>query len=85
MPEATAAPKTAAGYTHLLSPFAIGRVQLRNRVVFQPHFTALGHLDGMPSDDHVAYHEERARGWRRPHHPRKHGDTPDRQNVPPLR
>ena len=62
MPEATAAPEKAVGYTHLLSPFAIGRVRLRNRVVFQPHFTALGHLDGMPSDDHVAYHEERARG-----------------------
>ncbi|TCL68374.1 FAD-dependent oxidoreductase [Rhizobium sp. BK251] len=50
------------GYSHLLSPFAIGPVQLRNRVVFQPHFTALGTLDGMPSDEHVAYHEERARG-----------------------
>ncbi|MDB5522305.1 MAG: NemA [Rhizobium sp.] len=49
-------------YSHLLSPFVIGRVQLRNRVVFQPHFTALGHLDGMPSDELVAYHEERARG-----------------------
>ncbi|MGV3549728.1 oxidoreductase [Rhizobium sp.] len=62
MPEATAALQEVAGYTHLLSPFSIGRVRLRNRVVFQPHFTALGHLDGMPSDDHVAYHEERARG-----------------------
>ena len=46
----------------LLSPFAIGPVQLRNRFVFQPHFTALGHDNGMPSDDHAAYHEERARG-----------------------
>ena len=54
----------AAGgaFAHLLSPFAVGRVTLRNRIVFQPHFTALGHADGMPSDDHVAYHEERARG-----------------------
>lgn len=51
-----------SGYPNLLSPFSIGRVGLRNRVVFQPHFTALGHLDGMPSDDHVAHHEERARG-----------------------
>ncbi|WLS04978.1 oxidoreductase [Shinella oryzae] len=51
-----------SGYPNLLSPFSIGRVGLRNRVVFQPHFTALGHLDGMPSDDHVAYHEERAQG-----------------------
>jgi 2,4-dienoyl-CoA reductase-like NADH-dependent reductase (Old Yellow Enzyme family) len=46
----------------LLSPFAIRNVQLRNRFVFQPHFTALGHDTGMPSDDHAAYHEERARG-----------------------
>lgn len=34
-----------SGYPNLLSPFSIGRVGLRNRVVFQPHFTALGHLD----------------------------------------
>jgi 2,4-dienoyl-CoA reductase-like NADH-dependent reductase (Old Yellow Enzyme family) len=46
----------------LLSPFAIGRVKLRNRFVFQPHFTALGDIDGTPSDAHAAYHEERARG-----------------------
>lgn len=59
---AIAAGEAVSGYPHLLSPFSIGRVCLRNRVVFQPHFTALGHLDGMPSDDHVAYHEERARG-----------------------
>ena len=50
------------GYPHLLGPFSIGRVPLRNRIVFQPHFTALGTLQGMPSDDLVAYHEERARG-----------------------
>ena len=55
----------AAGHNQfplLLSPFAIGPVELRNRFVFQPHFTALGDLDGMPSDAHAAYHEERARG-----------------------
>lgn len=46
----------------LLSPFRIGELELRNRLVFQPHFTALGHRNGMPSDAHVAYHEERARG-----------------------
>ena len=56
-------PQTSSdAYGHLLSPFSIGCVALRNRVVFQPHFTALGTLDGMPSDAHVAYHEERARG-----------------------
>ncbi len=52
----------AGHYRTLLSPFSIGGVKLRNRIVFQPHFTALGTLDGMPSDAHVAYHEERARG-----------------------
>ena len=46
----------------LLSPIAIGKVVLRNRFVFQPHFTALGDTDGTPSDAHAAYHEERARG-----------------------
>lgn len=46
----------------ILSPFAIGKVELRNRFVFQPHFTALGNRDGTPSDAHAAYHEERARG-----------------------
>ncbi len=54
--------QASGAYGHLLSPVSIGRVPLRNRVVFQPHFTALGTLDGMPSDAHVAYHEERARG-----------------------
>lgn len=49
-------------FSHLMSAFALGAVELRNRLVFQPHFTALGHLDGMPSDDLRAYHEERARG-----------------------
>lgn len=44
------------------TPFAIGSVSLRNRFVFQPHFTALGNDEGEPTEDHVAYHEERARG-----------------------
>jgi 2,4-dienoyl-CoA reductase-like NADH-dependent reductase (Old Yellow Enzyme family) len=46
----------------LFSPLKIRELELRNRFVFQPHFTALGHLDGQPSDALVAYHEERARG-----------------------
>jgi 2,4-dienoyl-CoA reductase-like NADH-dependent reductase (Old Yellow Enzyme family) len=55
-------PTGTTSYERLLSSFAIGPVRLRNRIVFQPHFTALGTLDGMPSDEHAAYHEERARG-----------------------
>ena len=50
-------------YPNLLAPFALGpRLRLRNRVVFQPHFTALARRDGMPSAEHVAYHAARARG-----------------------
>jgi 2,4-dienoyl-CoA reductase-like NADH-dependent reductase (Old Yellow Enzyme family) len=52
----------ATAFPLLLSPFDIGKVALRNRFVFQPHFTALGDIDGLPSDAHAAYHEERARG-----------------------
>ena len=40
--------------------FRIRDVELHNRLVFQPHFTALGTLDGQPTDALVAYHEERA-------------------------
>ncbi len=54
--------KPGAAFAHLFSPFDLGNAELRNRIVFQPHFTALGHLDGMPSEDLCAYHEERARG-----------------------
>ncbi|MDQ0475388.1 oxidoreductase [Labrys wisconsinensis] len=46
----------------MFSPLRIRGLELRNRLVFQPHFTALGGRDGMVSDAHVAYHEERARG-----------------------
>lgn len=46
---------------HLSSPFAIRDVVLRNRIVFQPHFTALGY-GGRPSADLAAYYEERAAG-----------------------
>ena len=49
-------------YPVMFSPLAIRGVVLRNRIVFQPHFTALGHPDGPPSDALVAYHEERALG-----------------------
>jgi 2,4-dienoyl-CoA reductase-like NADH-dependent reductase (Old Yellow Enzyme family) len=56
------APARTASYAHLLSGFDLRGVTLRNRLVFQPHFTALGGIDGMPTDDLRAYHEERARG-----------------------
>ena len=46
----------------LFSPLSIRGVEIRNRFVFQPHFTALGSLQGMPTEEHVAYYQDRARG-----------------------
>jgi 2,4-dienoyl-CoA reductase-like NADH-dependent reductase (Old Yellow Enzyme family) len=56
------APAGSPHFPRLFTPGRIGTVEIANRLVFQPHFTALGTRDGMPSEDHVAYHEERARG-----------------------
>ncbi len=58
----SAAAAKANPYPLLFSPLLIRSVEIRNRIVFQPHFTALGSLEGMPTDEHVAYFEERARG-----------------------
>ena len=55
-------PREGSEFPMLFSSFQIRNVELHNRLVFQPHFTALGTLDGQPTDAHVAYHEERARG-----------------------
>jgi 2,4-dienoyl-CoA reductase-like NADH-dependent reductase (Old Yellow Enzyme family) len=52
---------TTNPWPHLNSVFSIRDLELRNRLVFQPHFTALAH-DGQPSEDHLAYYEERAAG-----------------------
>ncbi|MFN0280861.1 MAG: FAD-dependent oxidoreductase [Kineosporiaceae bacterium] len=52
---------TATGLDPLLSPFTIGRLTLRNRVVLAAHEPAYAH-DGMPKDRYRLYHVERARG-----------------------
>lgn len=54
--------ETALAFERLFSPFQIRGLSLANRVVFQPHFTALGNLDGMGSEELIAYHEARAQG-----------------------
>ena len=46
----------------LLSPFRIRHVELRNRFVMLPHFTALESPNGEPTDALAAYYEARARG-----------------------
>src|SRR5829696_7447538 len=50
------------GTSLLWSPFRILDVDLRNRFVMLPHFTSLEQWGGEPSEDHVAYYGERARG-----------------------
>jgi 2,4-dienoyl-CoA reductase-like NADH-dependent reductase (Old Yellow Enzyme family)/thioredoxin reductase len=48
-------------FDHLLSPVALGPVELRNRIVSTAHQTTLVH-DNLPTDEFVAYHEARAAG-----------------------
>lgn len=49
-------------FPNILSPFRLKGLKLKNRLVFQPHFTSLPTIEGLPSDDHVAYQVARARG-----------------------
>lgn len=49
------------GYPHVFSPVELGGVRLRNRVFVSAHTTNFG-VDFLPTDRHVAYHAERARG-----------------------
>ena len=51
-----------AKYPILTSEFSINSVTVKNRFVFQPHFTSFGQEDGAPSEVHRAYYEERAAG-----------------------
>ena len=48
-------------FEHLLSPLALGPVELRNRIVSTAHQTTLVH-DHLPTEEFVAYHEARAAG-----------------------
>ena len=51
-----------AAFPHLLSPLRVRGVEVRNRIVFQPHFNCLADVHGMPTADLTAYLEERAWG-----------------------
>jgi 2,4-dienoyl-CoA reductase-like NADH-dependent reductase (Old Yellow Enzyme family) len=46
----------------LASSFRILDVELKNRLVFQPHFTSLPDIEGKPTANLMAYHVERAWG-----------------------
>jgi len=46
----------------LMSPIKIGTMEIKNRLVVPPMATGLAQPDGSPTDGHVAYWEERAKG-----------------------
>ena len=48
-------------FKRLFSPIALRGATLRNRIVFGAH-TANMAVDGVPTERHVAYYEERAIG-----------------------
>jgi mycofactocin system FadH/OYE family oxidoreductase 2 len=48
-------------FQHLFSPFKLGRVELKNRISFQPHLTNFAE-DTLPSERHMHYWGERAKG-----------------------
>lgn len=48
-------------YPHVFSPVQVGGLTLRNRVFVSAHTTNFG-ADFLPTERHVAYHRERARG-----------------------
>lgn len=45
----------------LLQPFSLGHVQLRNRIFSSSHAPGYN-TDGTPSEQYIAYHEEKAKG-----------------------
>ncbi|MFN8557219.1 MAG: FAD-dependent oxidoreductase [Dehalococcoidia bacterium] len=52
---------TTAQFEQVFQPFTINGVELRNRIFVPGHTTNYG-KDHLPSDQHVAYHAEKAKG-----------------------
>lgn len=50
-----------SAYPHLFSPYALGKLALKNRIVMLPHGTSMVR-DGAITDDDIAYYAARARG-----------------------
>ena len=48
-------------FSHLFEPLKLRQKTLKNRIVFVPHETHLA-KNRLPSDGHVFYHRERAKG-----------------------
>ena len=51
-----------SSYPHLFSPFTLGSLTLKNRVVMAPMSSSLGGEDGRVTADQIAFYQERARG-----------------------
>lgn len=49
-------------YPNLFSPMSIGKLSLKNRVVMTAMGCSMANVDGSPSDQMIAYYEERAKG-----------------------
>jgi 2,4-dienoyl-CoA reductase-like NADH-dependent reductase (Old Yellow Enzyme family)/thioredoxin reductase len=49
-------------YPHLFTPITLGSVELRNRVTLSAMTTGFGFVDGVPTDDTLAYYNRRATG-----------------------
>ena len=49
-------------YDVLFTPFKIGRMEVKNRIVMSPMGTLMANRDGTFSETEIAYYEERARG-----------------------
>jgi len=49
-------------FERLFSQFNIKNLVLKNRIVFLPHYTALGTIDGSPSEEEAYYYVERSKG-----------------------
>lgn len=49
-------------FTHVLSPFRFGSVEVKNRIEFSPTCTSLGSPDGYVTKELIAYYQTIARG-----------------------
>ncbi|MGB4609992.1 MAG: NAD(P)/FAD-dependent oxidoreductase [Saccharofermentanales bacterium] len=49
-------------YSKLFTPYKIGKMKVKNRIVLSPMGTGSSHIDGTKSDSEIRYYEEKAKG-----------------------
>ena len=49
-------------YDILFTPFKIGKLEIKNRIVMSPMLMGFGQFDGTPTEELMDYYEERAKG-----------------------